>query len=75
MSRQYGTDEEQFVLRVPNDVADRIRRVLRNSPDMRPEDANMELNFFGKYASQQLSVQDFLCTPAYHRFVLAKYCT
>jgi|AntRauMFilla1563_2_1112583.scaffolds.fasta_scaffold392663_1 hypothetical protein len=48
MSRQYAPDEEQFVLRVPNDIADRLRSVLRNSPDMRPEDANMELNFFGE---------------------------
>mmetsp|Transcript_21131 Transcript_21131/g.46357 ORF Transcript_21131/g.46357 Transcript_21131/m.46357 type:complete len:205 (-) Transcript_21131:312-926(-) len=53
MSRQYATDEEQFVLRVPNDVADRIRRVLRNSPEMRPEDANMELSFFGNDADNR----------------------
>mmetsp|Transcript_18287 Transcript_18287/g.30706 ORF Transcript_18287/g.30706 Transcript_18287/m.30706 type:complete len:201 (+) Transcript_18287:395-997(+) len=53
MSRQYAPDEEQFVLRVPNDIADRLRSVLRKSPDMRPEDANMELNFFGNDADDR----------------------
>ena len=47
MRRANAPDEEQFVLRLPTDVADRVRAVLRESPAARPEDSDMQLNFIG----------------------------
>ena len=49
MSRANAPDEEQFVLRLPTDVADRVRAVLRESPAARPEDSDMQLNFIGAW--------------------------
>mmetsp|Transcript_49359 Transcript_49359/g.91899 ORF Transcript_49359/g.91899 Transcript_49359/m.91899 type:complete len:235 (-) Transcript_49359:12-716(-) len=45
MSRTNAPDEEQFILRLPLDVADRVRAVLRETPNARPEDSHMELRF------------------------------
>lgn len=47
MSRLNAPDEEQFILRLPADVADRMRATLRGHPSARHEDQHMELNFLG----------------------------
>jgi hypothetical protein len=48
MSRTNAPDEEQFILRLPPDIADRMRATLRGSSSARPEDQRMELNFLGE---------------------------
>lgn len=54
MSRTNAPDEEQFILRLPLDVADRVRAVLRETPNARPEDSHMELRFTGVNLIQPL---------------------
>lgn len=55
MSRLNAPDEEQFILRLPADVADRMRATLRGHPSARHEDQHMELNFLGALSCGPIS--------------------
>jgi hypothetical protein len=55
MSRLNAPDEEQFILRLPADVADRMRATLRGHPSARHEDQHMELNFLGALGPRALA--------------------
>ena len=68
MSRVNGPDEEQFVLRLPPDVAERVRAVLRESPTARPEDNDLQLRFMG--ARQSTACTHLARNGSGHLFLL-----
>ncbi|KAK3266175.1 hypothetical protein CYMTET_25183 [Cymbomonas tetramitiformis] len=56
MSRTYAPDEEQFIIRMPSELAERVRNVLRENPSASPNDKSLELDFIGSSREDQ---QDF----------------
>jgi hypothetical protein len=61
--------EEQFILRVPPSVADRIERLMNESAagSSNPDDASLDLSFSGAVPRVSLALLPSSCFPVTHR--------